>query len=869
MDDIQKKLALIDKQIAGGNLHRRIIDTCPMLFIAAGLIIGILFQRKLNLTITIWLAMLATICAIAAFIYFGRNFPGNRPYVHAYLALFAFICFGAIRLTDYHRLNSGDISNLVPARTTLATIRGIILTEPYINRNQQWQFARFQFTDPSSSFYLNVQEAKTVEGWTQTSGTIWTSVNEPVLDLRAGDCIEVYCRLDRFTPPANPGQFDTAKYMAERNIFIAASVETRNGIEILQTKRTSIFFKIRNFFRQVATTALSDGSIPGEPDVGLLQALLLGYRKNIDSDTYEAFRRTGLLHIISLSGMHFGILIGIVWWLSKIAGLMKPARAVICIIASIVFTLVVPPNAPTLRAAVICFVFCISIFFRRNHNSVNTLSLSAIILLLARPSQLFEVDWQLSFASVLGILVFGQKITSFFQNSLGKNIFSVNITPLSRQVLRIISNNLIMAFSVGCAAWLGGAGILLYHFHTITPLVVLWTMIVSPLVGAIMLLGFLKIILFFIFPTTSSIFGTMAISLSALFIQLVKWMAQVDISQIMIGSLNIPIIILYYLTILFTAFAYIRRPLIKRVIVITAALIIVIHLGVVKWHNIHRDNLLISCLDVGHGQAILVRLPDRGNILFDTGSMYRSDIGRRIVIPFLDYIGIDKLDAVIISHNDIDHINGIPEIAKHCKIRHIYANEAFFTDSASDPNSTEGFLNQTLRIQGQTIERLDTNPVFGDKIKIKFLWPAAQENTAQKLSDNDTSLVTLLEFADRRILLCSDIEKFAQNDILRLYPDLNADVVVLPHHGSASTLNPDFLEKLGAEIMICSCSQEQYKSINKSADLKKILYKTQKAFFTYNDGAVTISIDKKGHIISSPFKNTPAANGQLIPSSLD
>ena len=859
MDDIRKKLALIDKQLAGGNFHKRIIDACPLFFIAVGLIAGILLQSKLNLTITIWMVMLVPACAMVVVVFFRQQFSNNRPYIPAYLALFAFICFGAIRLTSYHRVNSNDISNFVPAQTTLATIRGIIVTEPYINRNQQWQFAKFQFTDPPSSFYLKVLEVKAVEEWTQVTGTIWTSVNEPVLDLRAGDYIQAYCRLDRFTPPANPGQFDTAKYMANRNIFIAASIsrESPDGIKkIIKKQQPSLFFKIRNFLRQIAATALLDGSAPDEPDVGLLQALLLGYRKNVDSDTYEAFRKTGLLHIISLSGMHFGILIGIVWWLCKTAGLMKPARAAVCIVASVVFTLIIPPNAPALRAAIICFVFCISFLFRRQYNPINTLSLAAIILLLIRPTQLFEPGWQLSFASVLGLLLFCGRLHFFLYEKISglrwrkkgpKTVVSFRSAPVTGPYF-------LRLFSTCLTAWLGGAGILLYHFYTINPLTCIWTVIVSPLVGAIMLLGFLKIILFFIFPTISGILGSMATLLSAFFIWIVKKMAEVNISQILIGHISPVPVIFYYLTILFAAFAYIRRPFIKKVIVITAALIMVAHLGVVKWHNTHRDNLLISCLDTGHGQAILTRLPDGGNVLFDAGSMYRSDIGRRIVTPFLDYIGINKLDAVIISHNDIDHINGIPEIAQHCKIEHIYANDAFFTNLAADTNSTEGFLNQTLAMQGHKIERLDNNPAFGGKAKIKILWPATQDNPTQKLSDNDTSLVTLLEFAGRRILLCSDIEQFAQNEILRLYPDLKADVVVLPHHGSVSTLEPDFLEKLGADIMLCSCGQNQYKSINNSPAVERILSNAKKTFFTYSDGAATVSIDKKGNIKSVPFR---------------
>ena len=97
-------------------------------------------------------------------------------------------------------------------------------------------------------------------------------------------------------------------------------------------------------------------------------------------------------------------------------------------------------------------------------------------------------------------------------------------------------------------------------------------------------------------------------------------------------------------------------------------LTLLVPLGVMKWQRTHRDHLSITCLDVGHGQAILARLPGTMNILFDAGSLYGSDIGTRIVLPFLDYEGIGRLHAVVVSHRDIDHINGLPEVANRRRV---------------------------------------------------------------------------------------------------------------------------------------------------------------------------------------------------------
>jgi competence protein ComEC len=865
LDDIQRKLALIDRQLAGRNLHKQIVSTCPLVFIAVGLITGILIQSTLLGTrfLWLWLILLALLTAATIFFFIIQQSSSNHhsqltthnslltthQYATAYLALACFLCLGAIRMISFHQPKLNDISNLVADEQKLATIRGLIVTEPYVNKNRDWEFARFKFTDPVTSFYLKLNEVETTHGWAKATGTVRVQVDEPVLDLKAGDYIQAYCRLDRFSPPTNPGQFDVAKYLARKNVFIAASVKSRDGIELLQGTPPAVFTKLKSRLRQSAAQALLGNVSPEELSRGLLEALLLGYRGNIDSGTYRAFRKTGLLHFISLSGMHLGILVGIIWWLCKTAGLMKPVRAVICIIAIGIFLLIVPPRAPTLRAAIICCVFCVSFFFHRYSNPINTLSLAAIILLLIRPTQLFEAGWQLSFGTVLGILLFTERIHFFLYEKITALSWRKE-RPKTKLFLRILSKPgpyLLRLFSIGLAAWLGGAGILLYHFYTITPLASLWTVLVFPLVSAILVLGFLKIILFFLLPTLSAFLGIIVTLLSSSLIWIVKLIAHLDISEILIGQVPLALIILYYCFVLSTGFVYIKRPLIKRVICTAMFLAMVVFLGAAKWQRTHRDNLVITCLDVGHGQAIFAQLPGKANLLFDAGSLHKSDIGGRIIAPFLDRIGINKIDAVIISHNDIDHVNGIPRIAEHCQVGGVYANDDFF--DKADRWGTAKFLNDCLSDKGIKIQPLDKDLILSGSANIKILWPIEQIFRNEELGDNDKSLVSLLEFAGTEILLCSDIEKFAQRELLRLYPDLKADIVVVPHHGSVNTLDDNFLEKLDADILIYSCDRTQYERQQQMIKAKT----SARSFYTPKHGALSVYINGDGVMETKAF----------------
>lgn len=843
MDEIKRKLVLIDKQLAGRNFHKQAVTTCPLVFVAVGLMSGIFAQSRFDLSASIWLASLGLLAAAAVAFFVIQQFSrGNYQYVTAYLALGCFACLGAIRLTSYCRPEQNDIRNFVGDEPVLATVRGVIITEPQTSQYPDWEFARFKYTDPTSSFYLEISEVKTAAGWAKTIGTARLQVGEPVLDLEAGDRIQAYCWLDRFKPPSNPGQFDIAEYLARRNVFVAISVESRAGIELRHSPPAGAFARLKARISQAATTALL-GDLPDEGSSrGLLEALLLGYRRDVDSDTYRAFRRTGLLHLISLSGMHLGILFGIIWLAARTAGLMKRSRAVICAIAVGIFLMIVPPRAPTIRAAIICWAFCASLLLRRRPNPINTLSLAAIILLLMRPTQLFEAGWQLSFFSVFAITLFTKRIETFLNEKLTDLVQSVKILRAGSSLLRL--------FSVGLAAWLGAMGILLYHFNTITPLASIWTVLVFPLVSAILALGFLKMILFFLLPTLSAVLGVVVAFMSDVLIWIVEAIAWLDISEILIGRVSAAPVIFYYCIVVFAGYVYFRRPLIKRTICAAMLVSLFVYLGAVKWQRTHRDDLVLTCLDVGHGQAILVQLPGNTNILFDAGSLHRSDIGTRIVAPFLDYRGISKIDAVVISHNDTDHINGIPEIVEHCEVDNVYANDAFF--SKTDRWGTVKFLEECLDERGFKIKRLEGNLRSGGAI-IETLWPDQDVQASDGLSDNDTSLVSLIEFAGVRILLCSDIEQFAQAELLRLHHDLKTNIVVVPHHGSTKTLDAGFLEKLNADVLICSSDRSQYeRTIHSNGSSFTASNGTGKCY-TARDGAVTLTVGTDGTIKTAVF----------------
>jgi competence protein ComEC len=352
--------------------------------------------------------------------------------------------------------------------------------------------------------------------------------------------------------------------------------------------------------------------------------------------------------------------------------------------------------------------------------------------------------------------------------------------------------------------------------------------------------------MFFLVPVLSAVLGFIVTILSNWLIWIVELFANLDFSQILIGHIPLVLIIFYYFIIIFTGFIYFRRAQLKKVICPVLFLVLVVVLCSIKWQRTHSDNLVITILDVGHGQAIFTKFPGKTNALFDAGSRSRSDIGSRIVNPFLDYNGISKINYVFMSHSDTDHINGIPEVIEHCDIGEVYANNDFISKTRQE--GVEKYLNDCLLEQDLQIESLGNNISLHSSADIKILWPNKEAAVNEALGDNDKSQVSLIKFAGVKVLLCSDIEQYAQKELLRLYPDLKADVVFVPHHGSVRTLADDFLPKLEPNILIFSCDRKyerQSHLIKKKDDIE--------SFYTCRHGAIVICVNKDGSVSTKTF----------------
>jgi competence protein ComEC len=845
IDPIARELGRLDEQLESKPpLIECVMIVSPSVILAVGFIAGISF-RQLFAIPSYWPLVGAFLTLLSCPVFFRLQSLYRRTWFTTFVLLLMFACLGMLRLEYFYAPYRCDARFLLRPQPYPAAIGGTIISDIYRENRNNWVYAGMQFSKPKRSFYLSLEEYQAQSGdWQKASGMVRVQINEPKSGIQTGDRVRMYCILSGFEGPSNPGQFDFQRSMRQRGIYVSASVQSADGISVMERRDGWSFRRIKLRLKHLAWKAMLD-EMPDESDqrTAMATALLLGYQKTIDLPTNEAFIKTGLSHVISLSGMHMAIIAAMVWTIAKLSGVGKRRRAILTFIVITLYAMVVPPQPPTMRAVVIFWFFCASVLFRRNPHPVNTLALTAIVLLLYCPTDLFRADWQLSYGTILGIFLFYKPIKNLMSRYTLESMAPRLLENRGIHFPYVAAQIAVEVFAAGFAASLGGAGIVLWHFGCIIPACALWTAIISPIVPVILYLGFFKILLAGLFPTVSALLGWVILQCSDVFSIAVRFFARIDFTSIHLGTVPGWISVAFYVLI----FLWFCRNRLRPAWANSAAVLLILLMAAGLWipHYRQRGSLVLDCLSIGHGQAIVMTTPDGKNYLFDGGSITHKDPGSRVILSYLKYRGIDTIDAAFISHGDLDHFNALPEVVTAGYVKTVYANAGFF-DKAQQ-NGPPKLLMDVLRDAQIPLKPVADFPLPNGPVVIRTLWPTAG-SMEQNLSENDRSEIFLIAYAGKTILLCGDIETYAQKKIMELYPKLKADIVVLPHHGSTVNLSDSFVEHVAGHIIIASCAESRLAGVYQSA-------RKAAAFYTGRDGAVQIKIKADGTMHAVGYRN--------------
>lgn len=838
------------------------LQQAPLLPPAVGLVFGIALDQAA--TPPFWAYAPALLLAVVVVVSPGlaRGMAGRT----AVMVAAAISTGGIIHLTSTRTLAANSVARFVHDPAQLARIRGLVASPPQLIPKPDTPFARWSFRGERTAFLLDATLIEGADEPIAASGRIRVTVREPLLDLRMGEPVEVFGWLYGLRPPQNPGAFDWARYQRRQGVVAGFICEHRENVRRLDPAFPKAWSPLDRF-RAVVRGLLTDDLVSGRAEeASLLEAMVLGHRSQLDRRLNEIFTRAGCIHFLAVSGTHVMILLSFVWFAGRLLGLTRKRCAWVTIAAIVGYLLIAEPRPPILRAGIMGMLFCVSLLLGRPRSHLNWLSAAAIILLAVRPGDVFDMGFQLSFLAVLGVVYLAPALRNAASSAVGgQPVIERDLGPLrgmsvAHRLARAVGRRTGEIAAVSVAAWLMGLPVIAAQFGRVQLWGWLSSIVVFPLVYVVMFLGVLK-------TTIAGFLSSVSTWLSAPLGVADGWLiacveffsgfpaASVDIRpppwwMIVCGYLFLGAFLVRFhprrawgpkatAPVADSVKAPVRRMRKDTCGVMIAGVLLGVCLAAWFFHVDRRQGLRMTALAVGAGLAIVLELPDGRNVIYDAGSSTVDDVGRRTVVPFLRHRGIREVQRLFVSHTNLDHYNGIPAVLDAVGSAALVIHP-WFAESCSRGSACARLLDEVSQ-RKVPVETMDPERLRWQEGDVAFelLWPVDVE--AAGLSSNDASIVMRVSYRGFSILLTGDIEKRAQAALLER-GGLEADVLVLPHHGSMRTTLPEFIRATGAGLLVKSSHERSNESPGEwgAMPFGAVLWNTA------DEGAVVVELRAEG-----------------------
>lgn len=600
--------------------------------------------------------------------------------------------------------------------------------------------------------------------------------------LEYGDLIEIKGEYSAPEVARNYKGFDYSQYLKTLNIYGTIKVEESKIIN--KNQLSPILISINNIKEKMIDNA--NRNMP-KRTANLLLGILIGERDNIQEDIIESFRTANLSHILAVSGAHTSyIILGITYLISK-SKTPKRIGYIITIINLLIFIIITGASYSVVRACIMAIVVIGAKICYRKENFFTSICISLIIILIQNPFAINDIGLKLSFMGTAGIVIFNKSITNFF-------------------IKLKIKQKIAEALSVTFSAQLMIMPITILNFNTISLTFFISNILASPLLGIIIIFGFISIFISSILNPISKVLFLILHIFLELLILVSKVTEKIPGSSILVKTPNILFAIVYYILILFFNYFFVikqnpTRRFHKKIIKIITiknikngfkviAVVFLIMLLLTRIVRIINPTLKIYFIDVGQGDSTLIVTPKNKKILIDGGEGKTN-----VLFQYLLDRRINKIDYIIISHFDSDHCNGLIEIIEKMRVENIVMSKQS-KESEEYKKILEIIKQKNIKVSSVKAE---DKIIIEKNLYTKILNPA-EKFEFQDLNNN--AIVAKLVYKDFSMLFTGDIEKAEENLAKKYKNELKSTILKVAHHGSKTSTSEEFLKYVEPQIAL-------------------------------------------------------------------
>lgn len=578
----------------------------------------------------------------------------------------------------------------------------------------------------------------------------------------------------------NPGEFDYRKFLLSKGITGLITSYDSASINFLSYEYdffNNLVFQTRKNIDELIH------QLHNSQTAGLLRGLLLADRTEIDYETKQNFVNSGVIHILAVSGLHVGYIL--LFFVVLFGRFNIYTRSFLTILGLICFMIITGIPASVFRATLMSVILIIAFLSGRSTNLLNSIALSAVIILLFRPNEIFNPGFQLSYSAVLSIAIIYPVIQ--------KIIFESSIT---NKYLK----NIFLFAGVSLSAQIGTLPFTLAYFNKLSVISLFSNLVVIPLAGIIVGLAIITLIIGSFIPSFAIYFAIVNNVITSLMMDLIRFTGSLDFAFIRINNFSLLDSIIFYLFIAILIYLFRISESIKIKLAVT--LITFANIFVFTQFDDRKllpDGVLsVVMIDVGQGDSFLIKFPNSKTAIIDAGVVDPYfDTGERIIIPLLDYLGIEQVDYGFVSHLDTDHYGGFASLLYNKRVKEIYRPKP---DSSDKSIKFEKFLDK-LKIPKYIYEK---NKKEIGNVSLYILNDFNEEDF-NSLSSNDRSGIIKIVFGKTSFLFVGDAEIPAEKIYLHSNRKfLDSDVLKVGHHGSKTGSSKEFLEAVSPEISLVS-----------------------------------------------------------------